>query len=229
MLSSTFPHSPAPVSAFEVDQLSLPAPFTSEMQAASLPSHHARVSATGIESIETGSMTGTGSVTEVELVTALDPDESGFEADTRGTATENGLNIDTTPVATTITTTAVPEPLQDDESTIFAVTTSDEAKIVHPSPTTQQTGDPESWPEQPRQFLERIKETLSKAELANLLSKSCDPFHLAVLRVHMESFDFKRDPIDLALRYGILSSSCGDVIVVCCCFSTFFFFFCQTA
>lgn len=58
----------------------------------------------------------------------------------------------------------------------------------------------EQWPEPPRVYLERIKETVSKAELGNLLSKYSDPFHQAVLRVHMESFDFRRDPIDLALR-----------------------------
>jgi len=49
-------------------------------------------------------------------------------------------------------------------------------------------------------FLDRIKETVSKAELGNLLSKGTDAFHLAVLRSHMESFDFRRDPIDLSLR-----------------------------
>ncbi|KAF9980924.1 hypothetical protein BGZ75_007815 [Mortierella antarctica] len=62
----------------------------------------------------------------------------------------------------------------------------------------------EQWPEPPRVYLERIKETVSKAELGNLLSKYSDPFHQAVLRVHMESFDFRRDPIDLALRKFLL-------------------------
>ncbi|KAF9571493.1 hypothetical protein EC968_000456 [Mortierella alpina] len=62
----------------------------------------------------------------------------------------------------------------------------------------------EEWPEPPRVYLERIKETVSKAELGNLLSKYSDPFHQAVLRVHMESFDFRRDPIDLALRKFLL-------------------------
>ncbi|GJJ74908.1 hypothetical protein EMPS_07266 [Entomortierella parvispora] len=62
----------------------------------------------------------------------------------------------------------------------------------------------QQWPESPRVFLDRIKETVSKAELGNLLSKGTDAFHLAVLRTHMESFDFRRDPIDLALRKFLL-------------------------
>ncbi|KAG0045496.1 hypothetical protein BGZ83_009317 [Gryganskiella cystojenkinii] len=66
----------------------------------------------------------------------------------------------------------------------------------------QQQG--EQWPESPRHFLDRIKETVSKAELGNLLSKGTDAFHQAVLRTHMESFDFRRDPIDLALRKFLL-------------------------
>ncbi|KAI1316969.1 hypothetical protein EDD11_009213 [Mortierella claussenii] len=70
------------------------------------------------------------------------------------------------------------------------------------SPSRQEAN--ETWPETPRQFLERVKETVSKAELGNLLSKGSDPFHQAVLRIHMESFDFRRDPIDLALRKFLL-------------------------
>ncbi|KAG9070397.1 hypothetical protein KI688_009734 [Linnemannia hyalina] len=65
-----------------------------------------------------------------------------------------------------------------------------------------ETDDLSTWPEHPRQFLERVKETVSKAELGTLLSKEPDPFHQAVLRIHMESFDFRRDPIDLALRHN---------------------------
>ncbi|KAG0344265.1 hypothetical protein BG004_004607 [Podila humilis] len=61
-----------------------------------------------------------------------------------------------------------------------------------------------AWPETPRQFLDRLKETVSKAELGNVLSKGSDPFHQAVLRTHMESFDFRRDPIDMALRKFLL-------------------------
>ncbi|KAF9904059.1 hypothetical protein EC991_003092 [Linnemannia zychae] len=66
---------------------------------------------------------------------------------------------------------------------------------------TREADESSVWPEHPRQFLERVKETVSKAELGTLLSKGSDPFHQAVLRIHMESFDFRRDPIDLALRY----------------------------
>ncbi|KAF8935484.1 hypothetical protein BGZ58_004977 [Dissophora ornata] len=75
-----------------------------------------------------------------------------------------------------------------------------------PTPTSPtQTGERHApWPEHPRHFLDRVKETVSKAELGNLLSKGSDPFHHAVLRIHMESFDFRRDPIDLALRKFLL-------------------------
>ncbi|KAF9180298.1 hypothetical protein BGZ51_006242 [Haplosporangium sp. Z 767] len=66
------------------------------------------------------------------------------------------------------------------------------------------SSNPGVWPEQPREFLERVKETVSKAELGDLLSKGSDSFHQAVLRIHMESFDFRRDPIDLALRKFLL-------------------------
>jgi hypothetical protein len=132
--------------------------------------------------------------------------DSASNVDTEGTTAENEQNPDANLVGTptaTQTTTAVPELLQDDQSTIYTAIepASSALKGSGPSSPTSQMTD-QSWPEQPRQFLERIKETLSKAELANLLSKGCDPFHMAVLRIHMDSFDFRRDPIDLALRYG---------------------------
>ncbi|KAG0213454.1 hypothetical protein BGX28_004309, partial [Mortierella sp. GBA30] len=82
-----------------------------------------------------------------------------------------------------------------------ASATTDTTKL---SPEAADSADQGQWAESPRKYLERIKETVSKAELGNLLSKGSDPFHQAVLRVHMESFDFRRDPIDLALRKFLL-------------------------
>jgi Sec7-like guanine-nucleotide exchange factor len=58
----------------------------------------------------------------------------------------------------------------------------------------------QSYKETPQQYLERVQYTLSKAELATLLAQHKDVFHEAVLRTYMESFEFKEDPIDLALR-----------------------------
>ncbi|KAF9354447.1 hypothetical protein BGX34_011018 [Mortierella sp. NVP85] len=223
MLSSTTPPSSTPLSPLDLNRLPPSAAISSETEAEGLLSDHNQraVSRTEVESIETSksrsrSSTGAGTgieqgteigtVVKVELAIAT-PD-SASNVDTEGTTAENEQNPDANLVATptaTQTTTAVPEPLQDDQSTIYTVIepASPAPKGSGPSsPTTQMTD--QSWPEQPRQFLERIKETLSKAELANLLSKGCDPFHMAVLRIHMDSFDFRRDPIDLALRKFLL-------------------------
>ncbi|KAG0220472.1 hypothetical protein BGX31_010993 [Mortierella sp. GBA43] len=200
MLSSTVSHTAAPVAAFESDQLPLPDPFTIEPQATGQPDDEDGVAAEPVI-IESGSLTGTSPV----IVEPTPSDnESGSEHHAECAADDDGVLVDTNPEnGTTVTVTS--EPLQDDASTIYVemTTTSTSAKAIPLSPT-RHNGDHEPWPEHPRQFLERIKETLSRAELANLLSKGTDPFHLAVLRVHMESFDFKRDPIDLALRKFLL-------------------------
>lgn len=57
-----------------------------------------------------------------------------------------------------------------------------------------------SYKESPQQYLEKLRDTLSKSELATLLTKSKDVFHETVLRTYMETFDFTSDPIDIALR-----------------------------
>ncbi len=54
--------------------------------------------------------------------------------------------------------------------------------------------------ETPQQYLEKLRDTLSKSELATLLTKSKDVFHETVLRTYMETFEFTKDPIDIALR-----------------------------
>ncbi|KAF9204345.1 hypothetical protein BGZ49_005397 [Haplosporangium sp. Z 27] len=107
-----------------------------------------------------------------------------------GTSTESGIHVPRD-------TTAFVDP--------FASKTLSSTQEPEPTPTSPtEAGAQGPWPEHPRQFLERIKETVSKAELGNILSKGSDPFHQAVLRIHMESFDFRRDPIDLALRKFLL-------------------------
>jgi hypothetical protein len=57
-----------------------------------------------------------------------------------------------------------------------------------------------SYKETPQQYLEKLRDTLSKSELATLLTKSKDVFHETVLRTYMETFEFINDPIDIALR-----------------------------
>ncbi|KAF9975982.1 hypothetical protein BGZ73_000147 [Actinomortierella ambigua] len=60
------------------------------------------------------------------------------------------------------------------------------------------------WKESPQRYLDRLKETVTKAEIGNILSRESDPFHQAVLELYMERFDFRKDPIDLALRKFLL-------------------------
>ncbi|KAG0231065.1 hypothetical protein BGW41_002321 [Actinomortierella wolfii] len=55
-----------------------------------------------------------------------------------------------------------------------------------------------------QRYLDKLKETVSKAELGNILSRESDSFHQAVLELYMERFDFRKDPIDLALRKFLL-------------------------
>ncbi|PKY54369.1 hypothetical protein RhiirA4_501296 [Rhizophagus irregularis] len=54
--------------------------------------------------------------------------------------------------------------------------------------------------ETPKQYLERMQNTLSKSKLATMLAKKSDSFHKAVLKEYMNAFDFEKDPIDIALR-----------------------------
>ncbi|CAJ0823538.1 5568_t:CDS:10, partial [Entrophospora sp. SA101] len=55
--------------------------------------------------------------------------------------------------------------------------------------------------ETPQQYLDKLRDTLSKSELITLLAKSKDVFHESVLHTYLEIFDFESDPIDIALRY----------------------------
>ncbi|GBC05108.1 hypothetical protein RclHR1_06030008 [Rhizophagus clarus] len=54
--------------------------------------------------------------------------------------------------------------------------------------------------ETPKQYLDRMQNTLSKSKLASMLAKKSDSFHKAVLKEYMNAFDFEKDPIDIALR-----------------------------
>jgi len=52
----------------------------------------------------------------------------------------------------------------------------------------------------PDRYLQRLEEAVSKSVVASLLSKTDDAFHVAVLKRYLASFNFVRDPMDMALR-----------------------------
>jgi Sec7-like guanine-nucleotide exchange factor len=52
----------------------------------------------------------------------------------------------------------------------------------------------------PPVYLSKLLEAISKSVVASLLARNGDPFHLAVLKSYMETFDFESDPMDMALR-----------------------------
>ena len=55
--------------------------------------------------------------------------------------------------------------------------------------------------ETPGRYLERIEENnIEKSAIASFLSKTDDPFMLAVLRSFLRKFAFFGDPIDMAIR-----------------------------
>ncbi|KAF8532649.1 hypothetical protein BDD12DRAFT_765199 [Trichophaea hybrida] len=49
-------------------------------------------------------------------------------------------------------------------------------------------------------YLSKLFQAISKSVVASLLARNTDPFHLAVLKAYMESFNFSDDPMDMALR-----------------------------
>lgn len=52
----------------------------------------------------------------------------------------------------------------------------------------------------PQMYLARMEKAVSKSVLASLLARSDDAFHVAVLRAYMATFEFRDDPMDMALR-----------------------------
>lgn len=54
--------------------------------------------------------------------------------------------------------------------------------------------------ETPQVYLARMEKAVSKSVLASLLARSDDSFHVAVLNAYMSTFDFRDDPVDMALR-----------------------------
>lgn len=52
----------------------------------------------------------------------------------------------------------------------------------------------------PDQYLRKLEEAVNKSVVASLLSKTDDAFHVEVLKQYMGTFNFYRDPMDMALR-----------------------------
>ena len=52
----------------------------------------------------------------------------------------------------------------------------------------------------PQMYLSRMEKAVSKSVLASLLARSDDAFHVAVLKAYMATFEFRDDPMDMALR-----------------------------
>ncbi|KAI0321717.1 hypothetical protein OF83DRAFT_1050859 [Amylostereum chailletii] len=54
--------------------------------------------------------------------------------------------------------------------------------------------------ESPEEYLSRVLEVVSKADVATILASSGDDFHTRALRAYISSFEFSRDPLDVAIR-----------------------------
>ncbi|EAU92878.2 ARF guanyl-nucleotide exchange factor [Coprinopsis cinerea okayama7 len=52
----------------------------------------------------------------------------------------------------------------------------------------------------PSSYLERVRAIVSKAELASVLASSVEPVFVDALRTYLKEFDFKNEPLDIALR-----------------------------
>lgn len=54
--------------------------------------------------------------------------------------------------------------------------------------------------ESPDAYTDRLLQVVSKAEIAGVLASSGDPFYVTALRSYLSRFEFKSDPLDVALR-----------------------------
>ncbi|KAH9937596.1 uncharacterized protein B0H18DRAFT_1100723 [Fomitopsis serialis] len=54
--------------------------------------------------------------------------------------------------------------------------------------------------ESPEEYVYRLTEAVSKGEVAAVLASSADPFHARALRACIERFNFRGDPLDVAVR-----------------------------
>jgi hypothetical protein len=54
--------------------------------------------------------------------------------------------------------------------------------------------------ETPEGYVQRLMEAVSKAEVAGVLAARNDNFHVQALKLYLEKFSFKNDPLDIAVR-----------------------------
>lgn len=59
---------------------------------------------------------------------------------------------------------------------------------------------PKEDEETPEEFLSRLEEIVSKAEIANVLAGSGDSYYTRALQLYIDRFNFANDPLDIALR-----------------------------
>ncbi|PVG04822.1 hypothetical protein CPB86DRAFT_721318 [Serendipita vermifera] len=74
---------------------------------------------------------------------------------------------------------------------------STESRITLPS---QPVPQPKIDEESPEDYVQRLLEAVSKAEVAGVLASSGDAFHAEALKIYLERFAFKDDPLDIAIR-----------------------------
>ncbi|WVQ85950.1 hypothetical protein IAT38_008118 [Cryptococcus sp. DSM 104549] len=61
--------------------------------------------------------------------------------------------------------------------------------------------------ETPRQWLERVVNTVGRDEIANVLASSGDEFHIKALQLYLGTFDFTHNALDVALRRMLMHMS----------------------
>ncbi|KAF9270381.1 hypothetical protein L218DRAFT_888854 [Marasmius fiardii PR-910] len=59
---------------------------------------------------------------------------------------------------------------------------------------------PHTDEETPQIYLSRLEAAVSKSEIASILASTADSFHVQCLKVYISQFDFREDPLDVALR-----------------------------
>ncbi|KAM0786349.1 hypothetical protein ACM66B_001821 [Microbotryomycetes sp. NB124-2] len=61
--------------------------------------------------------------------------------------------------------------------------------------------------ETPAAFVARLRGLVSKARVLQVLASSADPFYAEALKLHLETYDFTSDPLDIAIRIFLMDSS----------------------
>ncbi|KAG8936599.1 hypothetical protein FRC02_000592 [Tulasnella sp. 418] len=91
------------------------------------------------------------------------------------------------------------DPSAADSSAEGSTTPGSSAPLVIPKPRIDE--------ETPERYLERLMDTVSKAEIASILASSATGFYTSALRAYISRFDFTADPLDVALRKLLMDLS----------------------